>query len=870
MTGTAVQTPLMKQYYKIKEKHPDAILLFRVGDFYETFEKDAIKAAEILGITLTRRANGAATFVELAGFPFHALDTYLPKLVRAGQRVAICEQLEDPKQTKTIVKRGITELVTPGTAISDNIINGKENNFLSSVYFDEKRSSVAFLDLSTGEFFVTEGNCQYIDKLLQSFNPKEILYEKEKKESFFQQFDTKTFSYGIDEWAYDYQSNYELLTKRFNTLSLKGFGIESFHHGVIAAGVILHYLNLTHHHNIDNIKSISRLDEDRFVWLDKFTIRNLEIFEAIHEQGKSLIETLDKTLSPMGSRMLKRWFTLPLKQSDEINERLDVVSWLLKNQTQHTEIQMLIKQIGDIERLISKVAVLRISPRELVALGESLNALEPLKMLCANASEPVLQRIAEQIQPCKSMCQRIRNEINPTPPPNIVKGNVIADGINSELDEYREIAFKGKDYLIKLQEKYSHQTEIPSLKISFNNVFGYYIEVRNTHKDKVPDYWIRKQTLVNAERYITPELKEYEEKILGAQEKIIDLERQIYNNLVISLTENVGPIQLNATLVSSLDCLQSFATVAHTNNYCRPEVNNTIDIEIKDGRHPVIETQMPTGEAYISNDVELNTQHQQIIIITGPNMSGKSALLRQTALITLMAQVGCYVPAKKASIGIVDKIFTRVGASDNISLGESTFMVEMNEAASILNNLSDRSLVLFDELGRGTSTYDGISIAWAIIEYLHDHTKHKPKTMFATHYHELNEMEATFKRIKNYNVSVREVNNKIIFLRKLVRGGSEHSFGIHVAKMAGMPQSIVRRAEKILLELEGNASEKNLTKPVKNMGSRREGYQLSIYQLDDPTLMQIRDEIKGIDINNMTPVEALNKLCEIKRIIGLK
>ncbi|HOG20430.1 MAG TPA: DNA mismatch repair protein MutS [Salinivirgaceae bacterium] len=866
----AAKTPLMRQYYKIKEKHPDAVLLFRVGDFYETFEKDAIKTAEILGITLTRRANGAASSVELAGFPYHALDTYLPKLVRAGQRVAICEQLEDPKQAKTIVKRGITELVTPGTTINENILNGRENNFLASVYFDNKLSSVAFLDLSTGEFFVAEGTVDYIDKLIQSFNPKEILFEKEQKAKFKELFDTKAFPFGMDEWAYEYNTAYDILTKRFETQSLKGFGIENFKHGVIAAGVILHYLELTHHKNLGNITSLSRIDEDRFVWLDKFTIRNLEIFEALHEKGKSLVQTIDNTLTPMGSRLFKRWFALPLKQVQTINDRLNVVSWFMDNRTSMEEAQSYIRKVGDLERLITKVAVLRINPRELVALGESLTILEPLKELLSKSSEPVLKRIAEQIQLCKSMIERIEKEINPTPPPNLTKGDVIAHGVNAELDKLRNIAFTGKDYLSQLQEKYSSETGIPSLKIAFNNVFGYYIEVRNTHKNKVPSEWIRKQTLVSAERYITPELKEYEEQILGAEEKILELEKQLFNDLVVSLTDYVASIQLNANLVARLDCLQSFATVAISNNYCRPEVTDSLDIDIKQGRHPVIETLMPLGDEYVANDVFINNDDQQIIIITGPNMSGKSVLLRQTALITLMAQVGCYVPAKEAKIGVVDKIFTRVGASDNISLGESTFMVEMNEAASILNNLSERSLVLFDELGRGTSTYDGISIAWSIVEYLHEHTKHRPKTMFATHYHELNEMESTFKRIKNYNVSVREVNNKIIFLRKLVRGGSEHSFGIHVAKMAGMPPTIVKRAEQILTELEGSAGEKKLTKPVKDLGSKREGYQLSIFQLDDPTLMQIRNEIKNIDINNITPIEALNKLNEIKKIIGLK
>ena len=870
MTGKAVQTPLMKQYYNIKEKHPDAILLFRVGDFYETFENDAVKASKILGITLTKRANGAATFVALAGFPHHSLDVYLPKLVRAGQRVAICEQLEDPKMTKSIVKRGITELVTPGTASNDSILNGHENNFLASVFFDDQLCGVSFLDISTGEFFVAEGSIEYVDKLVQSFSPKEILFEKDQKARFVELFGSKFFTFGVDEWAYEYNTAYDALVKRFETQSLKGFGIDTFKHGVIAAGVILHYLDLTHHRNLNNIKSLSRIDEEQFVWLDKFTIRNLEIFSALHEKGKSLIQTVDCTLTPMGGRLFKRWFALPLKQVQAINDRLNVVTWFIENGEKADAIQFLIKQIGDLERLVSKVAVLRINPRELVHLGESLAALEPLKEKCAAANEPVLQRIAEQIQLCKSMRERIKTEITAEPSPNILKGNVIASGVSAELDELRQISYSGKDYLNQLQEKYSKESSIPSLKIAFNNVFGYYIEVRNTHKDKVPEEWIRKQTLVSAERYITPELKVYEEKILGAEDKIQSIEKQLFSDLIVSLSDYVASIQLNANLVARLDCLQSFATIALKNNYNKPEITDSLELDITQGRHPVIETQLELGDEYIANDVLLDADNQQIIIITGPNMSGKSALLRQTALITLMAQVGSYVPAQAAKIGIVDKIFTRVGASDNISLGESTFMVEMNEASSILNNLSERSLVLFDELGRGTSTYDGISIAWAIVEYLHEHTKYRPKTMFATHYHEMTEMEASFKRIKNYNVSVREINNKIIFLRKLVRGGSEHSFGIHVAKMAGMPASIVARAEKILVELEGAAGDKNLTKPIKDMGTRREGYQLSIFQLDDPTLMQIRDEIKKLDINNLTPIEALNKLSDIRRIIGLK
>lgn len=870
MTSQITQTPLMKQYYKIKDKHPDAILLFRVGDFYETFEKDAVKTSEILGITLTRRANGQASYVELAGFPYHSIDVYLPKLVRAGQRVAICEQLEDPKMAKTIVKRGVTELVTPGVTLNDNILDGRENNFLASVFFDDKLTGVAFLDISTGEFFAAEGSAEYIDKLLQSFNPKEVLYEKEKKQKFNELFGDKFFTFGIDEWAYEFNSAREALTKNFETQSLKGFGVDTFQQGIIAAGVILHYLQLTGHNNLKNIKSISRIDETQFMWLDKFTIRNLEIFDALHEEGKSLLQTLDQTLTPIGGRLIKRWFAFPLKQEQLIQERLNVVEWFIKNSDKHTEIQLLIKHIGDMERLASKVAVQRINPRELLQLGESLSILEPLKEILTQASEPVLQKYGEQIQLCKNIRQKIQTGIKPAPPPNLNKGNIIAEGICQELDELRTIAFSGKDYLNRLQEKYSRETDITTLKVSFNNVFGYYIEVRNTHKDKVPAEWIRKQTLVSAERYITPELKEYEDKILTAEEKILELERKLFFDMVLSMLDYVASFQLNAHLIATVDCLQSFATTAVKNKYNRPSVNNSNVLDIKQGRHPVIETQLEAGNEYVANDVFLDTETQQIVIITGPNMSGKSALLRQTALIALMAQVGSYVPVEEASIGIIDKIFTRVGASDNISLGESTFMVEMNEASSILNNLSEHSLVLFDELGRGTSTYDGISIAWSIVEYLHEHAIFHPKTMFATHYHELNEMETSFKRIKNFNVSVREVNKKVIFLRKLVRGGSEHSFGIHVAKMAGMPQSVVKRAEQILKELEGNNPSNKLAKPVKDLGKKRAGYQLTLFQLDDPTLLQVRDELKQIDINSLTPLDALNKLNDIKKIIGLK
>jgi DNA mismatch repair protein MutS len=870
MKDGIAETPLMKQYFDIKSKHPDAILLFRCGDFYETFSKDAIRASEVLGITLTRRANGAAKSVELAGFPHHALDTYLPKLVRAGMRVAICDQLEDPKLTKKLVKRGVTELVTPGVSYSDTTLNHKENNFLASVYIDKKKVGVAFLDISTGEFLVAEGNVEYVDKLLNSFSPKEVLYDRNKKRDFEESFGNKFFIYGLEDWAYTPDSAHERLLKQFETRNLKGFGVENLPFAVVAAGAILHYLDMTHHQHTGHITQLSRIEEDRYVWLDRFTVRNLELYSSMHEGAKTLVQVLDKTISPMGARLLKRWIAFPLKDVKPINERLGVVEYLFK----HPELKELLEQnialIGDLERIISKVAVGRINPREVVQLKVALRAIEPIKQTCADADNPALNKIADQLNACQVIADKIEKEIQPDPPTLINRGNIISRGIDADLDELRDLAFSGKEYLQKIQERESAQTGISSLKISFNNVFGYYIEVRNTHKDKVPENWIRKQTLVNAERYITQELKDYEEKILGAEEKILSIETRLFNELVLGLVDYISAIQLDANLIAQLDCLLSFARVSAENKYVRPEVNDTDVLEIKQGRHPVIEKQLPLGESYIANDVYLDNQTQQIIIVTGPNMSGKSALLRQTAIITLMAQIGCFVPVESAKIGVVDKIFTRVGASDNISQGESTFMVEMNEAASILNNLSDRSLILFDELGRGTSTYDGISIAWAIVEYIHEHPSFKGKTLFATHYHELNEMEKSFSRIKNYNVSVKEMDKKIIFLRKLVRGGSEHSFGIHVAKMAGMPQSIVKRSEQILKQLETDNRQNGIAKPIGEIAAQREGFQLSFFQLDDPVLEQIRDEIKGLNINNLTPIEALNKLNEIKKIILAK
>ncbi|HCY43625.1 MAG TPA: DNA mismatch repair protein MutS [Prolixibacteraceae bacterium] len=859
----------MKQYNAVKAKHPDAILLFRVGDFYETFGEDAIRASGILGITLTRRANGSASFVELAGFPYHALDTYLPKLVRAGARVAICEQLEDPKMTKNIVKRGITELVTPGVSYNDNILEHRENNFLASVHFDKKMAGIAFLDISTGEFLTAEGSFEYIDKLLSSFQPKEVLFQKGKGADFTALFGGKYYTFSQDDWVYTEDASNDRLMRHFETKSLKGFGVHELNYGIIASGAILHYLDLTQHHQTKHIVNLSRIEEDKYVWLDRFTIRNLELFNSINEGAKTLVQVIDKTISPMGARLLKRWIALPLKEISAINNRLNVVEYLQKDESLKENLEEHIRQVGDLERIISKVAVIRINPREVVQLKHALHAIAPIKEICSQTDSPNLRRFAEQLNPCESIRMRIEKEIHPDPPTLVNKGHVIAAGVSPELDELRELAFSGKDYLARMQERESERTGITSLKIAFNNVFGYYIEVRNTHKDKVPPEWIRKQTLVGAERYITEELKEYESKILGAEEKILAIEVRLFNELVVALAEYIQAIQLNAAIIGQLDCLLSFATTAIEYKYFRPEINDSKDIIIKGGRHPVIEHQLPLGESYISNDVTLNQDDQQVIIITGPNMAGKSALLRQTALIVLMAQVGSFVPAEAAQIGFVDKIFTRVGASDNISLGESTFMVEMNEAASILNNISDRSLILLDELGRGTSTYDGISIAWSIVEYIHEHPKSKAKTMFATHYHELNEMEKSFSRVKNFNVTVKEVGNKVIFLRKLVPGGSNHSFGIHVARMAGMPPSVVRRADEILLQLEDTHRKEGLSKPLEGMAEKREGYQLSIFQLDDPVLKQIRDEIKNLDINDLTPLEALNKLNDIKKITGL-
>ena len=865
-----VETPLMKQYYNIKEKHPDAVLLFRVGDFYETFGEDAIKTAGILGITLTRRANGAASYVELAGFPHHALDTYLPKLVRAGQRVAICEQLEDPKLTKTIVKRGITELVTPGVSINDNILENRENNFLASVHFDKKMAGVAFLDISTGEFLTAQGKYEYIDKLLNSFQPKEVLFQRGRGKEFNEIFGSKYYTFNLEDWVYTDDAATDRLKRHFETSSLKGFGVQGMQLAIISAGAILHYLDITQHNHLSHVNNLSRIEEDHFVWLDRFTIRNLELFSPIQENGKSLIDVIDKTISPMGSRLLKRWIALPLKDIEPINKRLDVVELFLKNPNIKEIIDEQLRQIGDLERLISKVAVGRINPREVVQVKHALNAIIPIKQACSSIDNVALNRFAEQLNPCDLIRDKIQKEIISDPPTAINKGRVIANGISQELDDLREIAYSGKDFLAKIQKRESEKCGIPSLKISFNNVFGYYIEVRNTHKDKVPADWIRKQTLVSAERYITEELKEYESKILGAEEKIQSLETKIFTDLVFALSEYISAIQLNSNILAQIDCLLSFSVCANSYGYFRPVINDSTTIKIKNGRHPVIEHQLPIGESYISNDVLLDQDDQQIIIITGPNMAGKSALLRQTALIVLLAQIGSFVPAEVAQIGFVDKIFTRVGASDNISLGESTFMVEMNEAASILNNVSDRSLILFDELGRGTSTYDGISIAWSVVEHLHEHPRAKAKTLFATHYHELNEMEGAFPRVKNFNVSIKEVGNKVIFLRKLVRGGSNHSFGIHVAGMAGMPKSVIKRAEQILAKLEGSREKGSLSKPLGEIREKREGMQLSFFQLDDPVLKQIRDEIAGLDINNLTPIEALNKLNEIKKLTGLK
>ena len=865
----AVETPLMKQYYQMKDKHPDAIMLFRVGDFYETFSDDAIRASEILGITLTKRANGSASYVELAGFPHHAIDTYLPKLVRAGMRVAICEQLEDPKKTKTLVKRGIVELVTPGVSYNDNVLEHRENNFLACIHMEKKSAGIAFLDASTGEFLTAEGNFEYIDKLLGNFQPKEVLYQRGKEKQFHELFGGKFYTFTMDDWVFTESAAKDRLLRHFETNSLKGFGVQTLRDGIIASGAVLHYLDITKHSKAAHVTQLSRIEEDRYVWLDKFTVRNLELFGALNDGASTLSGVMDKTLSPMGARLLKRWIALPLKDAARITDRLSVVNYFYNKEEISHSIGDEIQQIGDLERIISKVAVGRVSPREVVQLKNALLAIEPIRNYCMKSGNEGLVKIGDQLNPCVSVREKIEKEIQTDPPNMVSKGGVIADGVCDELDDLRKISFTGKDYLLQMQMREIERTGITSLKIAFNNVFGYYIEVRNTHKDKVPEEWIRKQTLVSAERYITQELKSYEEKILGAEEKILALETRLYNELVLGIADYISTIQLNAAMIGRLDCLLSFAKLAKENNYNCPGINDSQVIDIKQGRHPVIEKQLPIDEKYIANDVYLDNEGQQVIIITGPNMAGKSALLRQTALIVLMAQIGSFVPAKEANIGCVDKIFTRVGASDNISLGESTFMVEMNEAASILNNLSSRSLILFDELGRGTSTYDGISIAWSIIEYIHENSNSRAKTLFATHYHELNEMEKSFSRVKNFNVSVKEVNNKVIFLRKLVPGGSNHSFGIHVARMAGMPKSIVKRADEILLQLEGKQNGESLAKPVGEIAQQREGYQMSFFQLDDPVLLQIRNEISDLDINNLTPIEALNKLNEIKKISGL-
>lgn len=863
-----VLTPMMKQFLDLKAKHPDAVMLFRCGDFYETYSTDAVVASEILGITLTKRANGKGKTIEMAGFPHHALDTYLPKLIRAGKRVAICDQLEDPKLTKKLVKRGITELVTPGVSINDNVLNYRENNFLAAVHFGKGACGVAFLDISAGEFLTAEGPFDYVDKLLNNFAPKEVLFERGKRLMFEGNFGSKFFTFELDDWVFTETSAREKLLKHFEVKNLKGFGVEHLKNGIIASGAILQYLIMTQHTQIGHVTSLARIEEDKYVRLDKFTVRSLELMGSMNDGGSSLLNVIDKTISPMGARLLKRWLVFPLKDVQPINERLNVVEYFFRQPDFKELIEEQLHLIGDLERIISKVAVGRVSPREVVALKVALQAIEPIKAACMDADNASLNHIGEQLNICQFIRDRIDREIDNDPPLLINKGGVIKSGVSAELDELRRIAYSGKDYLLQIQQRESELTEIPSLKIGYNNVFGYYIEVRNTHKDKVPAEWIRKQTLANAERYITQELKEYEEKILGAEDKILVLETQLYAELVQSLSEFIPAIQINANQIARLDCLLSFATAARENNYIRPVIADDDVLEIHQGRHPVIEKQLPIGEKYIANDVMLDSQTQQIIIITGPNMAGKSALLRQTALITLLAQIGSFVPAESAHIGLVDKIFTRVGASDNNSVGESTFMVEMNEAADILNNLSPRSLVLFDELGRGTSTYDGISIAWAIVEHIHEHPKAKARTLFATHYHELNEMEKSFKRIKNYNVSVKEIDNKVIFLRKLERGGSEHSFGIHVAKMAGMPKSIVKRANDILKQLETDNRQQGISsKPMVEVGETRGGMQLSFFQLDDPVLCQIRDEILNLDVNNLTPLEALNKLNDIKRIV---
>lgn len=872
MAKKVVETPLMKQYFEMKQKHPDAVLLFRVGDFYETFCDDAITASEILGITLTRRANGAAQSVELAGFPHHALDTYLPKLVRAGKRVAICEQLEDPKLTKKIVKRGITELVTPGVAVSDNILNHRENNFVAAIHMTRNIWGVAFLDISTGEFLAAEGTPDYVEKLLTKFAPKEVLVERGNKRDFEQTIATRYLIFELDDWIFTEPTARERLMKQFETGSLKGFGLNRQTAAIIAAGAIIHYLDITNHTRTSHISTLARIEEDRYVRLDDFTIRNLELIDSMAADGKSLLNVIDRTVTPMGARMLRRWILFPLKDVAAINARLDVVEYFFRHPDQREEVKAALEQVGDMERLISKVAVGRVTPRELVQLRHALEAIVPIKQICEQADDNSLRAIGEQLNPCASIRERLTHDLVEDAPTALNRGTVFREGVDNELDDLRHIAFSGKDYLIQLQTRESNATGIPSLKIGFNNVFGYYIEVTNTHRDKVPAEWVRKQTLVNAERYITQELKEYEEKILGAQERIAIIETRLYNELLATVAQFNQAIHLDSTLLARLDCLAAFTRVALENKYNRPVVDDSLDIDIIEGRHPVIERELPPGEPYITNSVHLSNSHTQIMMITGPNMSGKSALLRQTALNVLMAQIGCFVAADSAKIGIVDKIFTRVGASDNISHGESTFMVEMNEAASILNNMSQRSLILFDELGRGTSTYDGISIAWAIVEHIHNFRDIHPKTLFATHYHELNDMENSFKRVVNYNVSVKEISGKVVFLRKLAKGGSAHSFGIHVAKLAGMPAAIVKRAGEVLTDLErvrqsDDSSSENGTPRVKPAKVESSAMQMSFFQLDDPVLTQIRDEILGIDINNLTPMAALNKLNQIRSIL---
>ena len=864
------ETPLMKQYYATKAKYPDAILLYRMGDFYETFGEDAITTSRILGITLTKRSSGSPGTVELAGFPYHAIDTYLPKLVRAGQRVAICEQLEDPKKTKFLVKRGVIELVTPGCSYSEYSADTKSNVFLASVYFTKAEAGLALLDLSTGEFLTTEGTTATIDKLLNSFQPKEVIYPKGQEARFHELFGNKFYIYPVEEWFFDRDAATDRLMKHFEVRSLKGFGIERMNCGISAAGAALYYLEMTKHDMISHITTISRIDESHCVLLDKFTLRNLELLHPAYEGGSSLVDVIDRTVTPMGGRTLRRWISMPLKDTVEINRRLDVVEHFVACEEERLRVEELLESIGDLERLASKIGVGRLTPREMNQLKVALSCIAPLKELCAGAASPVLQQVAEHLDPCADLYEKIRWQLQENAPHQVAKGGVIAEGVNAELDELRNISVHGKEKLLEIQQREIEQTGIPSLKIGFNNVFGYYIEVTKAHKDKAPDTWIRKQTLVNGERYITPELKEYEDKILGVEDKILEIETALYNALLQEAAAYIRPLQADAKLISALDVLRSFAEIAVANDYHRPVVNDSDAIDIREGRHPVIEKQLPPGEKYVSNNVYLDNRKQQIIIITGPNMAGKSALLRQTALIVILAQAGSFVPAEAATIGYVDKIFTRVGASDNISQGESTFMVEMNEAANILNNISDRCLVLFDELGRGTSTYDGISIAWAIVEYLHEHPRYHAKTLFATHYHELNEMERSFKKIKNYNVSVKEVGNKVIFLRKLVKGGSNHSFGIQVGKMAGLPQSVTKRADEILKQLENDRDTNNaLQKNVEHIADAREGLQLSFFQLDDPVLSQIRDEIAGLDINSLTPLDALNKLNEIKKIAGI-